>query len=249
MFSHIAPDFEPVLRRAGLAGFDELWRLERNWIETPNKRRAGTSGVCRKTWDDPATGKPENFYVKYQKNHCRHTFRAPLFGEPTCLWEAEHLLELNRHGIATPSLSYYESKRAKGSWHAILITRELPGVMGSRWLRENPFDEQFSSRLAELIHRLHFHAGLEHRSLEIKNVWVRPESLALLDLEKARSWRWRMPFPIRDLARLIRSLRRSTVGVPDEGCIDFLRRYLELAGQPQRLERLIANFGLDTRSA
>ena len=68
-------------------GFDYWWQVSGDWVEPPNERRGGTSGVI---WHVPAQG--PIFYIKRQEGHIFRSLRYP-FGRPTCLREARALAD------------------------------------------------------------------------------------------------------------------------------------------------------------
>lgn len=169
---------------------EDLWRLERNWFEPPNKRRCGLSGICRKTWLDPATGEPAGYFVKFKENHCHRDWRHPIAGIPTSHREAGNLLLFRKHGLPSQKLVYFHQERRRGSVRAILATEELRGEDLIASIRRDGLDSAMIGKIAELIHRLHYHIGYEHRSVYAKHVWIQDGLPLLIDLEQARPLRW-----------------------------------------------------------
>jgi len=244
MESYIHPDFSRLLAHDGLSCFDDLWQLERNWFEPPNKRRSGTSGVCRKTWSDPATGAPSAFFLKFQENHCHREWRHPLAGSPTCHREAVNLSHFHGKGLPVQKLVYYHEQRRRGRVRAILATEELRGEDLVACLRRNGLDGAMIENLAQLIHQLHYKVGFEHRSLYPKHVWIQDDRPLLIDLEQARPWRWwRMGSCRDDLEVFVRQLRKK-FDVPPSDCLTLVRRYLELSRKSAMLARLAGKYGL-----
>ena len=87
MKDYVRPPFDRVLEAVGLADFEALWALERDWFEPPNERRGRWSGVCRKTWPEPDSPTGEGvFFFKVQENHKRATrgTRPSAARRPSC---------------------------------------------------------------------------------------------------------------------------------------------------------------------
>ena len=243
MKSYIHPDYLALLTQSRLAQFQDLWQLERNWFEAPNRRRKGLSGVCRKTLMDPNTGNEVVFFVKYQENHCHRDWRHPVQGSPTGHREAANLLRFQRHGLPTPKLVYYNQKIVDGQLCSILITEELRGESFAHYLRRNSLDAPMIDKIAELLFKLHVGVGFEHRSLCAKHIWIQDDQPLLIDLEKARPRRWWRPW--RDLELLFRHLKIQC-HVAQADCLLLLRRYLKLRRKPSRMDGLASRFKLLT---
>ena len=65
------------------AHFDTWWACQGSWVEEPNQRRNGVSGVKILQQDDPTRPR---LYCKRQTGHLYHSLRHPL-GRPTILRE------------------------------------------------------------------------------------------------------------------------------------------------------------------
>jgi tRNA A-37 threonylcarbamoyl transferase component Bud32 len=177
-------------------GFEQWWQRQGEWVEEPNQRRGGESGVQRLRQDDGQV-----LYVKRQVGHTYRSLRYP-FGRPTVLRERDALLALPLLGVKVPSLLYCDVQRdAAGLWRGLLVSEELKGFQeinhwyagGGRERFGLAVNEQLLKEVAGMLARFH-RAGWQHGSLYDKHLFVRVEQVgerievetALLDLEKSR---------------------------------------------------------------
>jgi hypothetical protein len=174
--------------------FDNWWQIQGEWVEEPNDRRGGFSGVQR-IYKDATL-----LYAKRQTGHIHRSLLHP-FGRPTVLREQEALLGARKAGVKVPEIVYCAAQRSSDGWRALLITKALEGFQ--------PIDEWYASKgreqygealhqqlLVEVAHTLaHLHtARWQHGCMYIKHIFVRisgegqarAAEVALLDLEKCR---------------------------------------------------------------
>lgn len=195
MQSTISPQYQPLLQQHQLASFEQLWRYEGDWFESPNRERGGWSGVNYIELAD-ATGKLQGFYLKRQQAHMRRTWRHPFVGEPTFVREFEILEYLSKRNVATPKLVFFGNQQDK----AILLTEALTGFMAADdWLKNHAnisINQQrmLMRALANAVRKLH-QAGVQHRSLYLKHLFVKENvgdsinngfEVATIDFEKSR---------------------------------------------------------------
>lgn len=166
------------------ADFERWWNIDGEWVEEPNQRRNGWSGMMR------AQVEGRTLFVKRQLNHQCRTWRHPL-GWPTASREWHYLHRLHGLGIGAPSPVFHAARRSGDGVEAVLVTEELSGYQDL--LEWGGLDGDSRSWLAlavgELLGRLH-RARLQHSSLYDKHVMARREGerfvVALIDLEKMR---------------------------------------------------------------
>lgn len=176
--------------------FEQWWQLQGEWVEEPNRRRGGESGVQRLLLEEGRV-----LYAKRQVGHFYRSLRYPL-GRPTVLRERDALLALGRIGVKAPRLLYCDvQKDPDGSWRGLLVSEELSGFQEiDRWYAEGgrerfgaEVNERVLERVAQMLARLH-RAGWQHGCLYQKHLFVRVEQVgegveveaAVLDLEKSR---------------------------------------------------------------
>lgn len=179
--------------------FDYFWRQRGEWVEEPNVRRGGESGVQRVYADNG-----QLLYVKRQTGHIYRSVVHP-FGRPTVLRERDALQGLYALNVNVPKMVFCGAQRdPKHQWRALLVTESLDGfdeiekwyAAGGREQYGEAVHDAMLQQLAENLARMH-RGRWQHSCLYIKHVFVRvvgegaaatPE-VALLDLEKCRR-RW-----------------------------------------------------------
>lgn len=176
--------------------FEQWWQLQGEWVEEPNHRRGGESGVQRLHQSDGQV-----LYAKRQVGHVYRSLRYP-FGRPTVLRERDALLALPLLGVTAPRLLYCDVQRdASGLWRGLLVSEELKGFQElNQWYAEggrerfgSAVNEQLLKQVADMLALFH-RAGWQHGCLYQKHLFVRVEQVgecvevatALLDLEKSR---------------------------------------------------------------
>lgn len=171
--------------------FEYWWGLEGQWVEEPNNRRGGTSGVQRLIRPGKTT-----LYIKRQTNHFYRSARHPL-GEPTIVREITALKDLAGAGVNVPHMLYGGTDRESGAWRGLLVTEELQGYMEiDQWYRRNeksPWGEAIRQNMLESLagafKRMHRIRRL-HGCCYAKHIYVRVDGdkvqAAFLDLEKSR---------------------------------------------------------------
>ncbi|CAL95778.1 lipopolysaccharide kinase InaA family protein [Azoarcus olearius] len=182
--------------------FEAWWALPGEFVEPPNERRGGWSGVVRSQWQG------EQCYVKRQRNHqCRGALHP--FGWPTASREHFYLRRVKALGIAVPEVLYHGVRRDFGGIDAVLATKALTGFvpLSSIGRLDAATRRRLAIDLGDLLGRMH-RARLQHGCLYDKHIMVRlnggqPE-LALLDLEKMRYRITRRAAAERDLSQLRR---------------------------------------------
>jgi len=211
-----------LLKANKLDSFDALWNTKADWVEPPNYRRRGWSGVCRIDLQS-STGAGIGVYLKRQEGHCYRDSVPPFRRRPTAYREYRNLLKMKAHAIAAPHILYYGERRVGGAWQAILMTREIPqSIPLGDYLRQSsgrPHAEVIhvlreTAALAARFHALH----REHGALYGKHVMIggvakeasdappadRKPFPCLIDLEKARFRLFRWRIAVHDLAQLYR---------------------------------------------
>ena len=174
---------------------DSWWQRQGDWVEPPNERRGGASGVQRIRDDQGRL-----LYAKRQTGHLYRSLRHP-FGRPTVLREYDALLGARRAGVRVPEIVYCAAEQGHEGWRALLVTAALEGFQPIEdWYAEGGRErhgERLHSRLlqqvADNLAQLH-RARWQHGCLYIKHVFVRVSGegedalaeAALLDLEKCR---------------------------------------------------------------
>lgn len=176
---------------AGTDQFEYWWQSHGDWVEEPNIRRGGESGVQRL----PAAG-GGLLYAKRQTDHIYRSLLHP-FGYPTAMRERDALLACVKLGVGVPRLVFAACRRKAGAWEALLVTEELKDY---RCLAEL-YAENEQSNWGEALHlRILQQVGAtlgrlnrgcwQHGCLYLKHVFVRLQGdqieVALLDLEKSR---------------------------------------------------------------
>lgn len=164
--------------------FEYWWNVAGEWVEEPNQRRSGWSGMMR------AVVEGRVFYVKRQLNHQCRTLSHP-FGWPTASREWHYLNRLRELGIGAPVPVFHAARSSPEGVEAVVVTEELSGFVDlTAW---SGLDATSRRQLAEAVGvqlgRLH-RAGLQHSSLYDKHVMARRNGsgfeVALIDLEKMR---------------------------------------------------------------
>lgn len=99
--------------------FQHWWQRQGDWVEPPNARRGGESGVQRLL---------DHSGVLYAKRQIGHIYRSLLHpgGRPTVLRERNALQALDALGVSVPHLVYcgVEHDPQQG-WRGLLVTEAL----------------------------------------------------------------------------------------------------------------------------
>ncbi|ACO77990.1 Lipopolysaccharide kinase [Azotobacter vinelandii CA] len=174
--------------------FQSWWNRQGEWVEEPNARRAGESGVQRLS----AFSVP--LYSKRQTGHLYHSLRYPL-GRPTVLREQDAFEAIGRLGVRLPKIVFCSARKTAGKWQALLVTESLEGFVSldawyqgdarQRW--GDAVHRQMLEQLALTLSRLH-RGRWEHGCCYPKHIFVKVEEcngqpqveIALIDLEKSR---------------------------------------------------------------
>jgi len=218
------------MKRAGggvadAAAFDAWWLREGSWVEPPNRRRGGESGVQLVTLEDG-----RRCYSKRQVEHTYRSLRHPL-GRPTVLRERDACEALGAIGVATPKLVYAGARKRAGVWQAILVTEALEGLVDiDQWYRTDSAAVHEGSRhamLEELARQVSLmHAGgWQHGCLYAKHVFVSCDDdqaprVVLIDLEKCRRRR-----PQGASRRDVEQFSRHRGAMPEGDWLFFLDAY------------------------
>ncbi len=164
--------------------FDGWWNIQGEWVEEPNQRRNGWSGMMRFQCGS------QMYYVKKQCNHLYRSLRHPL-GQPTASREYENILCLTKLGLLVPEPVFHCTQRSKRGFEAVLVTKELYGFSALSDLTdlEPAAKETLAIEVGHVLGVMHS-AYLQHSCLYGKHIMARwkdgrPE-VALIDLEKLR---------------------------------------------------------------
>ena len=183
--------------------FADWWGLAGEWIEPPNQRRGGWSGVQYCVLNN------RRYYIKKQCNHTYLTLGWPI-RRPTVGREYRSIERLAKLGVPTPEPVFFGEQRSDEGLLAILVTAELSGF--APLSEQQDITPRQRTMLAEeagsTVARFH-RASLQHRALYDKHIMVRwptPDSpeIALLDLEGMRFVGLPFLAARRDLAQLHR---------------------------------------------
>lgn len=195
--------------------FDGWWNLPAQWIEEPNVRRAGWSGMATRRIGGTL------YFIKKQNDHCYRSLAHP-FGRPTTEREYANICRLTALGIRVPEPVFHASRKTPDGFLGLLVTRELAGFKALDDLGSLPPAARLKlaaavGHAAGSMHR----AKLQHSCFYGKHVMARwPEpgiapgdidpsyatmpEVAFIDLEKLR----RPPLPWRAAAHDLSQLRR-----------------------------------------
>ncbi len=168
--------------------FDAWWNAPGSWVEEPNQRRNGWSGMMRTPIDGIT------YYVKKQNNHLYRSLRHP-FGWPTTAREYQNILRLQKLGLTVPKPVFHQMRRTAQGLEGLLVTEELTGFVSLDQQRALRLEQReiLANAVGETIGVMH-RAGFQHSCLYDKHIMVRwtdekPE-IALIDLEKLHTaWR------------------------------------------------------------
>ncbi len=164
--------------------FDEWWNTPGQWVEEPNQRRSGWSGMMTARFGDTL------YYIKKQNNHLYRSLGHP-FGMPTTSREFANIQCLSALGIQVPEPVFHGSRQGPEGFEGLLVTRELEGFKAIADAATLSPDEkrQLAIATGETVGRMH-RARLQHSCLYDNHVMYRWQDgtllIALIDLEKLR---------------------------------------------------------------
>ncbi|VVO80629.1 lipopolysaccharide kinase InaA family protein [Pseudomonas fluorescens] len=176
--------------------FDYFWNKRGEWVEEPNVRRGGESGVQRVMGSDG-----QLLYVKRQTGHIYRSWSHP-FGRPTVLREQDALISLRKLDVGVPDIVFCGAQRDPvHKWRSLLVTKSLDGFEevdhwytgGGLERHGEAVNDRVLKELAENLARMH-KGRWQHSCLYSKHVFLRVTGegesakveIALIDLEKCR---------------------------------------------------------------
>jgi hypothetical protein len=197
MKDFVSADWERLAQSHGLDSFSSLWTLDIGWVEAPNRRRGGWSGVSRHELER-RDGALEAVYIKRQQNHTARSWWHPLHGVLTFRREFDNLRLLQSFGVPSLELLYFAERMVGADRRAILVTRELAGYASlddcMKYWKRHGFPERavwqgLLRDLAAIARRMHRHR-LRQNCFYPKHVFIGEAAgepdIRLLDFEKAR---------------------------------------------------------------
>lgn len=227
---YINENWRETLLQNGVSSFDTLWRLnEDNWIEEPNYRRGGWSGVCKATLM-LANGTEKNVFIKRQENHFYRSWKHFFRNRPTFEREYRNILGFKKHEIPTLDLVCFARHQENGKHRCILVSSELEHykslddalVLSTLKIADR---KQVFASLALTMRAMH-KQSYQHGNPYPKHIFIRryaESSIAscLIDLEKTRRRFFASFASIKDLSILYRHAR----GVSKTDCLRFFLAY------------------------
>lgn len=205
----MSANLDELARLTGDAAMDAWLAVPGDWVEEPNERRGGLSGVKRILSSDG-----RQLYRKQQFGHLFRSWQHP-FGYPTSMRERDALVHCQRLGVPVPRLIFAGCRKHSGDWQAVLVTEGLEGFRSLEECylleQERAWGETLHLQLLQEVGRVlgHLNSGKrQHGCLYLKHVFVRVRGeavdVALIDLEKSRKrlTRWRAArHDLRQIAR------------------------------------------------
>ncbi|WP_173634438.1 lipopolysaccharide kinase InaA [Paramixta manurensis] len=175
-----------------LEEFRQWWDTQGDWVEEPNQRRNGMSGVQRIVRDG------KTLYVKRMTHHLFHSLRYP-FGRPTIIREIQAINDLARAGVNVPKIVYGKALKIDGEWRALLVTEDMTGFSSiDHWYDEEEHRkvdaetyEEVLKQVATAFKGMHS-VNRQHGCCYVRHIFVKTEGkveAGFLDLEKSRR-RW-----------------------------------------------------------
>jgi tRNA A-37 threonylcarbamoyl transferase component Bud32 len=179
------------------SSFERWWSAQGEWVEPPNVRRDGESGVQRIKTN---AGARALRYCKRQVGHLYRSLRHPL-GRPTVLREHDALQAFSQLGVRVPTIVYCGARQQAGRWQALLVTEELKGFVSLEHWYEAGLDERHGRRVHEQMLKAvgqtlsRYHRGRwQHGCCYAKHIFIKAAGqadasgieIAVLDLEKSR---------------------------------------------------------------
>ncbi|KAF1061290.1 MAG: Protein InaA [Pseudomonas citronellolis] len=151
-------DLAALRQISGEDAIDRWLQLPGKWVEEPNQRRGGESGVQR--LDDC------NGHLLYAKRQVGHIYRSLLhpFGRPTVLRELDALNSFEQLGVRVPRIVFAGAERdAEHQWRALLVSEALDGFVdldtwhaqGAREHYPQVLHERMLKDLADNLARMH----------------------------------------------------------------------------------------------
>lgn len=169
--------------------FKQWWATEGDWVEEPNHRRKGMSGVqCVER-----NGK--KLYVKRMTHHLFYSLRYP-FGRPTIVREITVINELARAGVIVPKIVYGNAIKVDGEWRALLVTEDMTGFISiDEWYQQHavtPYPDDVRHAMLKAValafKKMH-QVKRQHGCCYVRHIYVKTQGTAeagFLDLEKSR---------------------------------------------------------------
>lgn len=210
-------------REARTSTFQRWWDTRGDWVEEPNQRREGESGVQRIRLRDL---QQPLLYCKRQTGHLYRSLLHP-FGRPTALRERHALQTIGELGVRVPELVYCGTRQQAGQWQALLVTAELKGFVSLEgWYGEGMAEyygravqERMLDAVGITLGRIH-QARWQHGCCYPKHIFLSVHGegdtawveVALLDLEKSRRRLRRSAAARHDL----RQLKRHGQAMPEQ---------------------------------
>jgi hypothetical protein len=234
----VAQRYHAILAHHGLHTFADFWGLPLDWVEDPNRRRNGWSGVSYHTFFDNEAGH-FSIFVKRQENHNYRSLRYPLQGKPTFFRDLCNIRRMEEINVPTVEPVFYGECREGNKLQAVLVTIALGGYSEINPLLQNPslpspVRQAILHRLADVVLLMHRH-HLQHNSLAGNHVLVKLEEdgtfdLRILDLEKTRHNFMPIDTAMRDIEKFI---RHTSILTNDERA-EFLLHYTRYFSDAQR---------------
>lgn len=218
---YINETWRETLLQNGISSFDALWTLNKDhWIEEPNYRRGGWSGVCKATLL-LANGTKKNVFIKRQENHFYRSWKHLFRNRPTFEREYRNILSFRKNEIPTLDLIYFAHQVVDGKHRCILISSELENykslddevmLANLSFLQRKQVFESLASTLRTMHKRSYQHSNPYPKHVFVKtypnNPAVNsPAESCLIDLEKTRRRLFARSAAIKDLSIFHRHLK------------------------------------------
>lgn len=169
--------------------FSHWWATEGDWVEEPNFRRKGMSGVQCVERDG------KKLYVKRMTHHLFHSLRYP-FGRPTIVREISVIHDLEKAGVIVPKIVYGKAMKVEGEWRALLVTEDMAGFISiADWYHQHaitPFPDEVRDAMLKAValafKKMHS-VNRQHGCCYVRHIYVKTEGVVeagFLDLEKSR---------------------------------------------------------------
>jgi hypothetical protein len=242
-----------LLKHHAFDTFQDFWGLPENWVEEPNNRRGGWSGVSFHKISDN-NGESFSLFVKRQENHKYFSFKNPCQARPTFFREFTNICLLEQIGVPSVEPVFYGERLMNDKLQAVLATVALDHHIELNALFKKPSIKEairkiILHRIADSLRLMHSRR-LRHGSLSGAHVMVKLHEddsfdVRILDLEKMkRSW-CHLHAAVWDIERFIRHTPTISKAEHD----DFVRYYAKyFTPMQQRLLVKLTNQRIVKRS-